>query len=281
MTTIICNDLIKSTVDQIEIDYDLEGNGKLIASILQDLLKNVLENIISSANTISKSDHDYFQSIIANMVVTNLNNNIINRQPDIILSSKQIDDFAHLCVKELNDLYTCIGGTEDHCELILMFKKIAQSKLFNKKSIYDLFLNNTEFISLEDANNLDENNPMFDDIYNIVHQTLIKLLPNYSQLFANEIIMNDKKNNNNDEIDEINSLKNEITRLQEENDLLEDRIRDIIPIEHQCCICFGYTHKKQVCAPCGHTQYCESCINRIEKCALCNTHITNIIKLYG
>ncbi len=50
----------------------------------------------------------------------------------------------------------------------------------------------------------------------------------------------------------------------------------------ECCICM--TQYKQKCAltPCGHTQMCFDCYNKLQKkkCPLCNTQINSIIKLY-
>jgi hypothetical protein len=286
MMLIATDNLVNNTINQIKIDYDLDDtNLNTISTILSDTLKNIQQNIQTNSNLISQSDNNYFQSILANMIISFFKDNIIDKQTDFNLTHKQTNDFAHLCVSDLNDLYTCVGGAADHCELISIFKKIAHNKLFNKQAIYQLFVNDNEFISLDDSASLDQDDPMFHDIHTIVHQNLIKILPNYLQLFGND---NDNDNdddndndNDNDNITELESLKNEIVKLKTENDLLEERIRDIIPIEHQCCICFGYTHKQQVCVPCGHTQYCTSCIQRIDKCALCNTHITNIVKLYG
>jgi len=275
MTLIATDNLVNNTINQIKLDYDLDiTNLKNIYDLLHNTVKNIHENITSTAKSISHADNDYFQPIIANMIISFINNIIINKQPDIDLSYNQINDFAHLCVTDLNELYTCIGGADDHIEMLSIFRKIAQNKIFSKYEIYHLFVSDNEFISFDDSVSLDQNEPMFDDIYNIVRQNLNKIVPNYLQQSCN----NNYTNNN--IINEIDSLKNEIARLKAENDFLEEKIRDIIPIEHQCCICFGYTHKQQVCVPCGHTQYCTNCIKRIDKCALCNTHITDIIKVY-
>jgi hypothetical protein len=50
--------------------------------------------------------------------------------------------------------------------------------------------------------------------------------------------------------------------------------------DYQCVICFEPIDRKQICVPCGHTQYCDHCIGIINECAICRTKINKIIKIY-
>jgi hypothetical protein len=68
-------------------------------------------------------------------------------------------------------------------------------------------------------------------------------------------------------------LKEKITKL-------EDQIKDSIPEEYRCCICFGFTDKKIICVPCGHAQYCGACIKNLDNCALCRKPVTSVVKMY-
>lgn len=56
--------------------------------------------------------------------------------------------------------------------------------------------------------------------------------------------------------------------------------KDIIKEEDQCCVCFKYTNKEYALIPCGHTQYCNTCINNIIDCAICRTPKTMFIKIF-
>ncbi len=58
--------------------------------------------------------------------------------------------------------------------------------------------------------------------------------------------------------------------------------KQIVAKETECVICFGLTNKYLAPVPCGHIRYCESCIEKIKttKCAVCNTQVQYIMKLY-
>lgn len=48
----------------------------------------------------------------------------------------------------------------------------------------------------------------------------------------------------------------------------------------QCCVCFHFTEKNKALIPCGHTQFCETCIGVLKKCPLCEKEISNILPIY-
>jgi hypothetical protein len=68
--------------------------------------------------------------------------------------------------------------------------------------------------------------------------------------------------------------------LKEKIIKLENQLKDSIPEEHRCCICFGFTDKKKLCVPCGHAQYCNKCIDELSECALCRISVTSVVKLF-
>lgn len=80
-------------------------------------------------------------------------------------------------------------------------------------------------------------------------------------------IKNEELNKNNEE------LLNEYTDLKK-------ILTDTIPLENQCCICFGFTRKNKFLQPCGHTQYCNRCINEIKSCAVCESNIEQVKSIY-
>jgi E3 ubiquitin-protein ligase NEURL3 len=52
----------------------------------------------------------------------------------------------------------------------------------------------------------------------------------------------------------------------------------------KCIICFEKEAGNFALVPCGHTQFCCSCIEEINKrtkeCSLCKTNIESVLKLY-
>jgi hypothetical protein len=88
-------------------------------------------------------------------------------------------------------------------------------------------------------------------------------------LFSDENVLN-----------QIKQMREQIKKLEKEINDLETRLKESIPKENQCCICFGYTDKKQFVIPCGHFQYCNICITMIDECVLCKEKITGVQKIY-
>ena len=48
----------------------------------------------------------------------------------------------------------------------------------------------------------------------------------------------------------------------------------------ECCICFENIADKYALVPCGHTSTCGICVQKIEKCPICVTSVTNSIRIY-
>ena len=48
----------------------------------------------------------------------------------------------------------------------------------------------------------------------------------------------------------------------------------------ECTICFENINEKYAIVPCGHTGTCGTCLEKINKCPLCNTDIGTRLKLY-
>ena len=69
-------------------------------------------------------------------------------------------------------------------------------------------------------------------------------------------------------------------KMKQQIQNMKNALETIIPLEYQCCICFNFTYKRIVLAPCGHTQYCEKCIAEINTCSLCNSTIKSKVKIY-
>ena len=114
------------------------------------------------------------------------------------------------------------------------------------------------------------------------------------KIYANELKDQIKNLISNNNSMKSSDLQNKYEKQLEENKILHDflieekiisnelreNLKEAVPEKNQCCICFGYTDKKQSCVPCGHTQYCCKCIIKIKNCSICSAKIDQIIKLY-
>jgi hypothetical protein len=57
----------------------------------------------------------------------------------------------------------------------------------------------------------------------------------------------------------------------------------IVPEDKRCIKCGEYTEKQYILVPCGHTNYCENCLDtygRIKKsCYICNQYVNDVIRI--
>ena len=64
----------------------------------------------------------------------------------------------------------------------------------------------------------------------------------------------------------------------------EEHNKIIAQLENQCKNCKQYiNNNKHALIPCGHTKFCNSCINiltRTKKCLQCGAHVDNILELH-
>ena len=51
---------------------------------------------------------------------------------------------------------------------------------------------------------------------------------------------------------------------------------------NECCICYEEIKIRHVLIPCGHTQYCEKCIEKLpnQTCSMCKLRYTQILKIF-
>jgi len=81
-------------------------------------------------------------------------------------------------------------------------------------------------------------------------------------------------------LDDNKKLQEEINKLKLEKDSIEHKLKDSVPLEMQCCICFGYTDKSQLLVPWGHSNFCITCINSIKECSVCRTNVERVQKIF-
>ena len=111
--------------------------------------------------------------------------------------------------------------------------------------------------------------PMIDTIIKYNEMFYIKFLTNYDVQTKNESLLK-----------QLTESQRRYDEQQTEINKLTELLKNSIPVEYQCCICFGFTLKREIISPCGHTQYCHNCITKIETCALCKGKVEKIITIY-
>ena len=50
--------------------------------------------------------------------------------------------------------------------------------------------------------------------------------------------------------------------------------------QERCVVCFEDLLNRFALLPCGHTQFCESCIKKIDNCHLCQSQITSTLRIF-
>lgn len=56
--------------------------------------------------------------------------------------------------------------------------------------------------------------------------------------------------------------------------------KDIIDELKLCCICMLVPEYKITLDPCGHTKYCMECATKLDRCSICRSPITKVIRLF-
>lgn len=108
------------------------------------------------------------------------------------------------------------------------------------------------------------------------YKKMIEIYKQYYMKFLTESKIQQKYN---EQVNINKQLVLKVKSLKLKTEELQNKLRDSVPLENQCCICFGYTEKKQLCVPCGHRQYCIDCIKKINVCSLCKANIDQVIKI--
>lgn len=188
-----------------------------------------------------------------NKIIINENNKI-----DIEMSCQGVKHFAIINKLKKNLLCISLNGNI----VFIDTKTFKINRIFGYKG-YELSKNliSKNILILYGINS---NTSIVYDFIN--HKELYRFeKENYSGIIDNILVTEEYKNNCSDQ----RALK--IYKLLTDDD---------IPDEEKCVICFNRTKKNQALVPCGHTQYCEDCINKIKKCSLCKTPIDKIIKIF-
>merc|ERR1711871_1662852 len=70
--------------------------------------------------------------------------------------------------------------------------------------------------------------------------------------------------------DDVNILQNYLTRIEQSNPSLYQRLLDLIGNSTECCVCLS--NDTDTIFHCGHGT-CSECQGRLERCPLCRQHI--------
>ena len=159
--------------------------------------------------------------------------------------------------------------------LIISFKKPKKYKLF-KRCLYDHLNDQIEekIIVLE--------NPTEYIIYNYVDDIILKKLRHIFAPYPVGVNM----------VFELTTLhifdrtiiisyKNYCSKCICEEKVKIYRITDSsdIPESEKCVICKLLCKKNKILVPCGHVQFCDTCITKLSTCPICNESITSICEI--
>jgi len=87
------------------------------------------------------------------------------------------------------------------------------------------------------------------------------------------------------------SSKKLLTKSREKNSEYENIITQLEKlklqqnspkINNECCVCFEKIKKRVALVPCGHTNICVACIEKLseKKCPMCNSNFSHNIHIF-
>jgi hypothetical protein len=185
--------------------------------------------------------------------------------------------------------------------------KILQAEKLNTYTINDI---NNQLNLINDR--LFSTTDVSTNVYNALNGYLIDTLPAYTFLYGNAekkfIILaskthliiyctkNDKKTMIDRQINgmlyfmipRVELIDNNFLKITMSNELCDNQVVMLYKIiedsgideKDQCNICNGFTEKKRALVPCGHTQFCETCIGTVSMCPLCSENVTSVIVIH-
>jgi hypothetical protein len=190
-----------------------------------------------------------------------------------------VTNYSNVCL--LNSTYKC----EDALYCIKP-NDMAPTTIFTDYPLHDIFINTLNclnvlmeskiLITIEDFT-IDQFEKEISKLLLGIIQEIININKETYIHFINNIELQKQHEQT---LRQIQEMKEKIKELEKDYLILEEQLKESIPKEYQCCICFGFTDKKHFIVPCGHSQYCKGCISIIDKCAMCNSKNERVQKIY-
>ena len=201
----------------------------------------------------------------------------------VLIKALNIEHIGFIAISKYN-----IDGTtnylENNCLLTeeLRFIKIEISR--NNKFIDKKFEKLVNFYNLNYGISIDIIQEILsDNLFNNNCNELSLYTMNYlfnknNKLLTNIDILEKKLNYLNGE--RLNNLSNdELLKLEENVNNSYLKIRKFIRSKFKCIVCYE-KEKHILFKPCHHYVVCINCSDKLDKCPVCNTKITNKIKVY-
>ena len=152
-----------------------------------------------------------------------------------------------------------------------------QTIFFNKK--FDIVLSHEgEYF----ANYPDTINPLYLAQNNIIIDSELNLT-NMAHIYFIKWISKKRFMGSQDGKIYIYKIKNNVIELVDENVIKlvdENVIKLVDENEKECSICVANIKKKIALVPCGHTDICQECSNKIKRCPICKSEIEKVIRIF-
>ena len=158
-----------------------------------------------------------------------------------------------------------------------------QTIIFNEK--FDIVLSHEGECFAEYPNII---NPLFLAHNNIIISSELNIT-NMANIYFIKWISVERFKGSQDGKTYIYNIKNNVIKLVDENECLmgsqdgkvkKNVIKLVDENEKECSICMTYIKKKIALVPCGHTDICQECSNKIKTCPICKSEIEKVIRIF-
>ena len=126
--------------------------------------------------------------------------------------------------------------------------------------------------------NIDQGS-IFNTFCDARYETLQEIVNLNKKYYMNLLVSSDLQRKYEKSLDDNKKLETENRKLKQEKEVVEQKLRYSIPVELQCCICFGYTDKSQFYLH-GHSNLCSTCIHSVKDCPMCRSSIEKVQNIY-
>jgi len=210
-------------------------------------------------------------------VKTLSNNTLVSKQKIKATILNRMDLYEvlkNILPKYLNDNYFFVLPTKENMFEISKQKFLQNEYVINYTSIYNglIFTNNGNIILNGKFINKQRNTSLTNENIDVINSTIDTFK---KSLTFHEIDLK-YSNTPNDEIKALIEIINDTIEalITAQNNAKKDHGKD-------CCICFTEIKVKIALIPCGHTQTCESCIEKINNtCSICKQIVTGKMNIY-
>lgn len=219
-----------------------------------------------------------------NKTLINFARNKDMRIMDIIVSKLNADEKVVLTeIIKYANIFNKIDIIDESNIIIYEGQLLIQHNIgatWNKKCLYHLSFDS--ITNKEKMTNIESINKYIIDDSLLIAFNPDPIVYNYTiKTFQNTINCKNIKMSSHDclinDIDYVKKIDNDKIMIGKSILSLVD---ELVPENKQCVICCKKSERKVALIPCGHTQYCETCIHKIDKCSLCRETKQGTLKIF-